>query len=30
MAAIYYITVTAAILPIAGLVADILASIELY
>ena len=30
MAAIYYITFTAIILPIAGLIADILARIDLY
>ena len=30
MAAIYYITITAAILPIAALIADTLARIELY
>lgn len=30
MAAIYYITITAAILPLAGLIADTLARIEAY
>lgn len=30
MAAIYYITITAAVLPLAGLIADTLARIEEY